>query len=86
MRVVANPGDHSPSVEIHTSDSAHHCENGAETDDERDVASGGHIYVAMCEIALGTLELRNPTTSTTLATYHARGSATPTPTPHQRPT
>ena len=93
VRVIANPNDTTPSVEFHTSNSSNHCSNGAETNDRRDITSGQYIYVAMCLSGTGTLELRDPETDITLATYTISGSATtvsptntPTPTPTSTPT
>lgn len=91
VRVVANPNDDTPLVEIGSSTiTANNCRNGAERNDSRTVRTGGAIKIAMCGAGTGTLELRHPTTGDLINSYivalSGSTSVVPAPAPVITPT
>lgn len=70
VKVVANPNDDTPLLEIgSSSNTSNYCRNGAEKDDDLIVNRGTSIKIAMCAVGTGTLELRDLVTDRLINSY-----------------
>ena len=80
VKIVANPNDDTPLLEITTTATRSYCGNGAEKGDYLFLAVGSAMKVAMCGIGTGTLEIQNPANGEVLNSYVVEMAA-PAPVP-----